>query len=139
VAERVTVRRTRQHDVLQGEDPPTVSAIIDEAVLRHVVGDSGVMVEQLARLAQLAQQPHITIRVLPFTAGVSPYLSSFVILGFPDPDDTDVVYLERVIDDVVIEDPRQMNQYHGAFERLWERALTPARSITMIKQVADEL
>jgi len=139
VAERVAVRLTRQREVLHRKDPPEISVVIDEAVLRHVVGNPEVMADQLRRLAELAQQPHIAMRVLPFAAGVSPYLSSFVILGFPDPEDTDVVYLERAIDQVVIEDPRQMNQYHGAFERLWQRTLTPQKSITMIKQVADEL
>jgi transcriptional regulator with XRE-family HTH domain len=139
VADRVAVRLIRQREVLHREDPPSISAVIDEAVLRHVVGDAEVMADQLRRLAELATQPNITMRVLPFAAGVSPYLSSFVILGFPDPEDTDVVYLERAIDEVVIEDPRQMDQYHGAFERLWQRTLTPQRSIAMIKQVADEL
>ncbi len=139
VAERVAVRLTRQREVLRRDDPPEISVVIDEAVLRHVVGDAEVMADQLRRLAELAKQPHIAMRVLPFAAGVSPYLSSFVILGFPDPDDTDVVYLERAIDEVVIEDPRQMDQYHGAFERLWQRTLTPQQSIAMIKQVADEL
>jgi transcriptional regulator with XRE-family HTH domain len=139
VAERVALRLTRQREVLQRADPPVISVVIDEAVLRHVVGDAEVMAAQLRRLAELARQPSIAMRVLPFAAGVSPYLSSFVILGFPDPDDTDVAYLERAIDQVVIEDPRQIDQYHGAFERLWQRTLTPQKSIAMIKQVADEL
>jgi transcriptional regulator with XRE-family HTH domain len=139
VAERVAVRLTRQREVLDRADPPDITAVIDEAVLRHVVGDAEIMAEQLRRLADLARRPNIAMRVLPFTAGVSPYLSSFVILGFPDPEDTDVVYLERAIDQAVTEDPRQTDQYHGAFERLWERTLPPQKSIAMIKQVADEL
>jgi transcriptional regulator with XRE-family HTH domain len=139
VAERVALRLTRQREVLHRADPPVISVVIDEAVLRHVVGNAEVMADQLHRLAELATHPSIAMRVLPFAAGVSPYLSSFVILGFPDPEDTDVVYLERAIDQVVIEDPRQMGQYRGAFERLWQRTLTPQNSIAMIKQVADEL
>jgi transcriptional regulator with XRE-family HTH domain len=139
VTERVTVRLTRQHDILLRDDPPEISAVVDEAVLRHVVGDPDVMIEQLAHLVELSERPHIAMRVLPFAAGVSPYISSFVVLGFPDPEDTDVVYLERAIDGVVIEDPRQMAQYHGAFERLLQKALPPAESTMMIKQVADEL
>src|SRR5690349_11768514 len=95
VANRVALRLTRQREVLRRKDPPEIAVVIDEAVLRHVVGNPEVMADQLRRLAELAQQPHIAMRVLPFTAGVSPYLSSFVILGFPDPEDTDVVYLER--------------------------------------------
>jgi transcriptional regulator with XRE-family HTH domain len=139
VAERVAVRLTRQREVLDRADPPEIMVVIDEAVLRHVVGAADVMAEQLAHLADLARRPNITMRVLPFAAGVSPYLSSFVILGFPDPEDTDVVYLERAIDGEVIEDTRQTDQYHGAFERLWQRTLPPQKSIAMIKQVADEL
>jgi transcriptional regulator with XRE-family HTH domain len=139
VAERVAIRLTRQHDVLERSDPPEISAVIDEAVLRHVVGDTDVTRDQLRRLADLARRSAVTVRVLPFTAGVPPYLGSFVVLGFPDTDDTDAVYLERAFEEVVIEDPRHVDQYHGAFERLWQRTLTPQRSIAMIKQVADEL
>src|SRR5262249_33619105 len=136
--ERVTVRLTRQREVLERADPPILSTVVDEAVLRHVVGGRAVMRGQLGRLLELSERSNITIKVLPFAAGVSPYLSSFVILGFPDPEDTDVVYLERALDQVVIEDPRQMDTYHVAFERLWGKALTPARSLAVIKHGADE-
>src|SRR5262249_59280702 len=110
--ERGPVRRPREREVLERADPPILSTVVDEAVLRHVVGGRAVMRGQLGRLLELSERSNITIKVLPFAAGVSPYLSSFVILGFPDPEDTDVVYLERALDQVVNEDPRQMGTYH---------------------------
>jgi transcriptional regulator with XRE-family HTH domain len=139
VDEWVTVRRTRQHEVLDRPDPPRIRAVIDEAVLRHVVGSRAVMRDQLSHLADLAGQDHIEVRVVPFTAGVPLYLSSFVILGFPDPDDTDLVYLEGSLDQLVIEEPKQMAQYGLAFDRLTDKALDRASSLALIRAAAGEL
>ncbi|MDT5038932.1 MAG: hypothetical protein QOE03_4117 [Micromonosporaceae bacterium] len=137
--ERVTVRLTRQREILDRPDPAELTAVIDEAVLHHVVGDVAAMRQQLARLEELGRRPTISIQVLPFTAGVSPYLSSFVILGFPDAEDTDVVYLEHALAQVVIEDPRQMDSYQLAFKRLRDRALPADESVELIRRVAAGL
>src|SRR6266567_5178613 len=136
VQERVTVRLIRQREILERADPPELTAVIDEGVLRHLVGDAATMQVQLQRLIALAERPHIAFHVVPFTAGVPLHLNSFVILGFPDHDDTDVVYLEGAIDQVVIEDAPQMRQYGMAFQRLEQKALDQAASIALIKQVA---
>jgi transcriptional regulator with XRE-family HTH domain len=136
--ERVTVRLTRQRDILERPDPPRLWAVVDEAVLRRVVGDARVMRAQLDKLNELGERPDISIQLLPFAGGVSPYISSFVILGFPDAEDTDAVYLERALDQVVIEDPRQMDTYHVAFERVRAKALSVDESRSMIKRIADE-
>jgi hypothetical protein len=139
IEERVTVRLTRQREVLDRPDPAELSAIVDEAVLHHVVGDPAAMRQQLARLVELGRRPNISIQVLPFTAGVSPYLSSFVVLGFPDAEDTDVVYLEQALDQAVIEDPRQMASYQLAYKRLRDRALPTDESAQLIQRAADGL
>ncbi len=49
---------------------------------------------QLARIAEMAGQPNVTVQGLPFTAGAHPaMLGSFTLMQFPDPADKDVVYL----------------------------------------------
>jgi hypothetical protein len=42
--------------------------VIDEGVLRHVIGDQTVMGAQLDRVIEAAGTPGIVIQVLPFTA-----------------------------------------------------------------------
>jgi len=57
---------------------------------------TAVMRAQLARITELAALPHVSVQVLPFSAGVHPAMEGpFRILGFPGPDDPDVVYLEN--------------------------------------------
>jgi transcriptional regulator with XRE-family HTH domain len=138
VQERITVRLIRQREILERADHPELTAVIDEGVLRHLVGDAATMRAQLQRLIALAERPNVAIHVVPFTAGVPLHLNSFVILGFADPEDTDVVFLEGALDQV-IEDAPQMRQYGMAFQRLERKALDQAASIALIKQVADEL
>lgn len=45
-----------------------VDAVLSEMVLRDQLGGRGVMADQLRRLAELAQRPNVSIRVVPFDA-----------------------------------------------------------------------
>jgi transcriptional regulator with XRE-family HTH domain len=135
----VTVRLARQREILEREEPPTLVSILDEGVLRHVVGSAEVMHGQLTHLVTLADRPNVTIHVVPFTAGVPVYLNSFVVLSFPDPEDTDVVYIESTSGQLVIEEGNPIAQYREAFERLRTKSLDPDDSISLIQKVAGEL
>jgi transcriptional regulator with XRE-family HTH domain len=139
IEEWVTVRLARQREVLDRPEPLTIVSVLDEGVLRHVVGNADVMGEQLDHLVELAGRPSMTIQVVPFTAGVPLYLNSFVLLSFPDPEDTDVVYMEGTHGQVFVEDRTRIGQYQDAFERLRQKALDPAESVALIRKVAGEL
>jgi transcriptional regulator with XRE-family HTH domain len=66
--ESVAARMERQR-VLDREHPPELWVILDEAVLRRMVGGPGVMQGQLARLIEAARRPNIAIQAIPFGAG----------------------------------------------------------------------
>jgi transcriptional regulator with XRE-family HTH domain len=135
---RVTVRLARQRDVIDGPDPPTLVAILDESVLRRVSGDKHVMRDQLRHLLASAERPTVTLRVMPFSAGPYPLYGQFVILSFPDEADTDVVYLEAALEDTLIEDPADVAPYDAAFRRLLDKALDPKKSLSFISRVARD-
>jgi transcriptional regulator with XRE-family HTH domain len=136
---RITIRLTRQREVLGRPDPPRIHAVLDEAVLRRITGGRAVMREQLQHLAALAVLPHIEIQVLPFTAGNNLVNGPFVVLGFPDPADTDVVYIESALVEDVIDRPESIGSYRHAFESLAGDALSPAESVKLLEEVAGEL
>lgn len=136
---RFTIRLTRQREVLGRTDPPTIHAVLDEAVLRRITGDPAVMREQLQHLAKLGAQPHIRIQVLPFTAGNNMVNGPFVVLGFPDPADTDVVYIESALVEDVIDRPESIGPYLHAFDSLASDSLSPAESLKLLDEVAGEL
>jgi hypothetical protein len=74
--------------VIFREAPPSLSFMIDEAVLYRPFGSAAIMADQLRKLQELAERPHISIKVVPLARGASPALrGSFTLLefdGYPD-------------------------------------------------------
>jgi transcriptional regulator with XRE-family HTH domain len=136
----VQVRLRRRTGVLDREDPPTILAILDESVLRRIVGSPAIMREQLEFLVECAQRPTVTVRVLPFTAGPHPVMAgASLILEFPDADDRQVLYVENAMTGDILEQRKEMGTYDRAFARLEQLALDPAASVALVKKVVDEL
>ncbi|WP_239084001.1 helix-turn-helix domain-containing protein [Asanoa ishikariensis] len=136
---RIEVRMRRKSEILGREDPPQFDIILDEAVLRRVIGGTKVHREQLEHLVSLAAAPNITIQIVPFSAGATTSAGSFVILGFPDEADGDVVYLESALLENFLERPMETAPYHEEFAWLRSGALSELDSIAFIEKVAGEL
>jgi hypothetical protein len=136
---QVEVRLARQREVLGKDDPPHITAVIDEAVVRRIASDPRTKREQLERLVSLSGEPNITIQVLPFAAGVDGFPNPFAILEFPDPSDDAVMYLENGLGDDVVDQPDLVGPYRHEFERLREMALSPDETQDMIKRIVGEL
>ena len=84
IEERAAARLQRQ-EILDRADPPALWVIIDEMVLRRPVGGQHVMLEQVARLIELAKEPSIRIEVIPASVGAHEGLSGmFMIADFED-------------------------------------------------------
>ena len=138
VTARVDVRMKRQQEVLKRPNPPAITAVFDEAVLRRQIGGPAVLRQQLLHLAELGASPHIAIRVLPFSASIPNLLSPFAILEFPDPADADVVYVEGPLEQTVL-DGADVETYRRMFERVQAASMSEADSLALISRVADEL
>jgi hypothetical protein len=61
--------RMKRQEVLLRDKPPLVWVLLDESTLFRAVGSREVMRDQLARLRDAAESKHITIRVVPQSAG----------------------------------------------------------------------
>jgi hypothetical protein len=69
--------------------------LLDESVIRRVIGGHDVMIQQLSRLLEVAQLPFVMLRVVPFHIGMYRSLRvPFVVLEFPSPEQEDLLYLE---------------------------------------------
>ncbi|MFY1655141.1 DUF5753 domain-containing protein [Solwaraspora sp. WMMB762] len=136
---RVQIRLARQHEVLFGADPPQIEVIIDEAALRRMTGGPRVLREQLQHVAKMSAAPHVTVRVLPFTAGSNTVLGPFVILHFADQADADVVYVESALVEEVIDRADEVRPYQHVFDRLRAESLSPADSVAMLHDLARQL
>lgn len=136
---KIEVRLARQ-ERLTGDDPPEYWAVLNEAVIRRVVGGAEAMRKQLDHIAEMAKLPHVNVQVLPFSAGVHPAMDgSFEILGFPEPTDPAVVYLENQAGSLYLEEEAEINRYARMFSHLIAKALDPEESRRLIARVARDL
>ncbi|HVK23184.1 MAG TPA: helix-turn-helix transcriptional regulator [Actinokineospora sp.] len=118
VDRQVELRAMRQQRLFDA-DPPTVRAILDEAVLMRPVGGDAVFAAQIAHLIEMAKLPHISIRVLPFSAGAHPAMTApFLMLGFDAEPGMDTVYLENGRGSVYLDAPADRAMYADKFHRL---------------------
>jgi transcriptional regulator with XRE-family HTH domain len=134
----VAARMTRQ-EIWQREDPepPVLSVILGEAVLRQRVGDATVMREQFDQLMEAAKSPRITIQVMPFSSPAHPgLLGPFVVASFEN--GPDAAYLDSVLDGQVSERRKQVAQARLLYDTLAREALSPGASIDLITKVAEE-
>jgi transcriptional regulator with XRE-family HTH domain len=139
IERRVQVRLERQR-ILAREDRPRLWAVIDEAVIRRIVGDPAVMRGQLRHLAESAEQGKTTLQVVPFRAGAHAGTTGpFVILDFPEPTDPAVVYVETLAGDIYLEERTDVTRYTIAFDRLLAAALHPDDSMRLVEQAAGAL
>ncbi|TDC62961.1 helix-turn-helix domain-containing protein [Streptomyces hainanensis] len=139
VASRVQVRMRRQQRVWDDRNPLRLWAVVDEAALRRLVGGRATMVEQLGRLLDCSRLPHVTLQVMPFSAGAHPGVNGqYTILEFPEATDSTVIYLEGGTSDLYLEKPHDVQHYSVMYEHLRAQALSPEQSHVLITKLLEE-
>ncbi|MXM63343.1 helix-turn-helix domain-containing protein [Streptomyces sp. HUCO-GS316] len=133
----VRVRMERQA-MLSRPNAPDAWFVLNEGALRNVIGDRALMREQIERVMESAALPTVTLQVLPFDSGSYPATGSFTMLGFPAPEDRDLVYRDGITDAVYLEGEHHVREYTRAFDGLRAAALSPQRSTQLIESVLKE-
>ncbi|NNJ63908.1 MAG: helix-turn-helix domain-containing protein [Dactylosporangium sp.] len=134
----VELRMARQRTALTSATPPQLAAILDESLLRRLVGGNEVMRGQLRALLELAERPHIEIRVLPFSAGTpAPPYGAFKVFSMVEPY-PDVAYTETLAGAIYVEEPG-VDRFAAAYDRLYEATLDASTSAELISAAAKEL
>jgi len=137
--ERWVTLRLKRQELLTRPDPPNVWSVIDESVLRRPVGDAALMRAQFRHLIELAELPHVTLQVIPFTKGAHAGESgSFSVLRFEEPDLPDVVYLEQLTNAVYLEQRSDVERYLEVVDEISSQALTPDETAPLIERLARE-
>lgn len=146
IERRVHVRMGRQVLLTRATARPTVQVALNEAVLRRPVGGKKVMADQLERLAELSELDNVSVRVVPFSAGLHHGLMSgpFVMMHFPTNGDgrytePPTVYVEGFTGALYLDKENEIERYDGAFQSIWGSALDRAGSTTMLQQAVKEL
>ncbi|MCH0572560.1 helix-turn-helix transcriptional regulator [Streptomyces sp. MUM 136J] len=137
--ERWVEHRMRRRSILERPDPVPYEAVIHEAALRIRVGDRPTARAQLARVLELSEADHVTVRVVPFDldhfGGAG---SAMVYAGGPVPR-LDTVVRDGPNGPVFIDAEGQLNRYRTLFRRVEGVSLGPERSRDFIHGLAKEL
>ncbi len=131
--------RMARRALLERRNAPSYTVVLDEAALRRPVGGPWVMGRQLDALINTAQKPHVSIRVVPASAGEHACMDgAFVILSFAADLDPDVVYLEGMGGEIYVEDVGQVSRCKVRFDRLCDQALSEEDSMALVAEIARE-
>ncbi|MFI8927832.1 helix-turn-helix domain-containing protein [Streptomyces sp. NPDC053474] len=137
--ERLVDIRMRRQEILSRAEPPHLWAILDESVIRRVVGSPAIMREQLSQLLDANESARITLQILPFAKGAhGAALGSFVIIGGAEPS-LDVVYVDYHTGSLFLEKEEELKRYRLAFDYLRAQALDMEASSALIQRVRKEL
>ncbi|MFE4974302.1 helix-turn-helix domain-containing protein [Kitasatospora sp. NPDC056651] len=135
VERRVGLRIQRQ-EVFHRPIAPDVEVVLNESAFRRPVGGPEVMLSQVEHLIELAHKPRITIRILPFSLGSHPAMSSaFHILSFADVPG-DIVYVEALTSSLYLEKAEDIAHHELVFEQLTDAAMSPDESRAWMQELA---
>ncbi|MGW5939869.1 helix-turn-helix domain-containing protein [Streptomyces celluloflavus] len=135
----VQARLARQRRLV--DDPPLqLNALVYEAVLRNLVGGTDVMREQLEHLASVSQQPNVSVRVLPFSAGAQLGMGcGFSLISFAEPGAMDLVYMQVPRHPLWLEGGEGVADHDELFEGIAQQALSESDSRAFISSLSKGL
>ncbi len=134
------LRLTRQRRLTE-PSPLRFHGIVEESLLRRVVGSEDVMREQLEHIQQLARLENVTVQVIPTVVGSHPgLLGGFSLLTFDDPDHRpDVGYADFVAGQIFLQHEQDVTRCQALFAYLSNVALSNEESLELVGSVAGSL
>jgi transcriptional regulator with XRE-family HTH domain len=137
--ERRAELRARRQQVLYGPEPPHLWAVIDEAALRRPMGGREVLRAQLRHLIAVCELPHVTVHVMPFSAGGHAASGGPVtLLRLPQRELPDVIYLEQLISGTYPEDRDDVAHYRHVIDRLVTESVPSVRTPSLLLEILKE-
>lgn len=137
VEELVQLRMERKA-LFDREPLPMIEIVIEEAVLRRVIGSEDIMREQLLHLVECARRRNVTLLVLPLDAGkYGEYDGGRGEMNLVEtPEHEHLVYLEPQDESLLISDPAKVSTYAQRYAKIRSQALGPRESLDLIKRLA---
>ncbi|MFI0483928.1 Scr1 family TA system antitoxin-like transcriptional regulator [Actinomadura sp. 9N215] len=130
----VATRMSRQ-EILRRTDPPWLVFLLEEEVIRKIVGDREITKAQLARVLELMREPHINVLVVPSNAAVYPS-AGFTLFGRSD--EPEIGFAEGVVGSGrVIELSSQIERLRRLWDLIASAAMTDVASEALIREVME--
>jgi hypothetical protein len=140
IARRTEVRLRRQKMLRNG---PRLEVLLDEAVLRHVVGTKKIMKAQLEHLAALCRANElVTVQVVPFDHGGATAAAHgpFTLLTFGEGGgaENSIVYRERHSGAEFFDSLAEIDGHSLLFQRLSSLALSSDETLEVLERSAED-
>ncbi|WP_030543483.1 helix-turn-helix transcriptional regulator [Streptomyces albus] len=137
VEQRVAARMARQQ-IFSRNPAPLVSFVIEEAVLRRMIGGRAVMDGQMEWLLHIGQKRTVDIQVMPMGRGEHAGLGGPFTL-MVDREQQRVAYTEVQGNGRLYMDQRRVRELESTYGIIRAQALTPRESLTFIEKLRSEL
>lgn len=105
-----------------------------------MIGQRDIAQRQLERLIELAERTNITLETILFSSGFHRgMLEPFVILEFPDPEDSDLLFSERTRETIISNDESgEISSYRELFEELRTVSLGPDSTLGYLRELLEK-
>jgi len=148
-AQRWVSTRMERQSLLTRPRAPHLKVVLTEAVLRPLVGGPELMAEQLAHLAKVSEQANVSVRVVPYSAGMHGGMSAasggFLMLDFPadpvsgQPLEPPLAYTDSLTGALYLSKPDEVRAYQLVWDDLDRRALDESASRAAIAAAMEGL
>lgn len=135
--EKLVAARMDRQQILAREVPALLWAVVDEGVLRRLVGNAGIMHAQLGRLIEMASLKHVTLQVVPLDMAGTTGLSGPFWIATTD-SDTTVAYIDGATEGRVTENSREVAEVVNRYDAIRADALPSRASIDLISKVMKD-
>ncbi|RKT06049.1 helix-turn-helix protein [Streptomyces sp. 3211.6] len=137
VIDELTEARLERAKLLADPATPLLWCVLDEAVLRRVVGGPEVMADALHHIAALIRARRIIVQVIPFSAGAHAALMGPVkLMAFESA--PPLAYLQGNGTGLLLDDPATVARHALTYDLLTASALSPTDSLALIESAAEE-
>lgn len=135
--ERIVAGRLDRQAILDRDDPPYLVVVIDEVVLRRLLGDRAVMHGQLLHLIEVTRRcPHVQVWVIPSSVPWHTGLAGpFVLARLGD--GSELAYMDNQLRGDIINDCADIATLGRRWDSVCGEALSRQQSIDLIAEVAQ--
>jgi transcriptional regulator with XRE-family HTH domain len=135
---RYVAARMERQEIVKSSNSPLLWYVLDEGAVRHVVGGTAVMREQLNKLLEAAGTPGIVVQILPFTAdnhaGADGPISVYEFTESPS-----VCYTECYSGGRIVEDQAEVADMMTVVNLIRASALSARDSRELILRIGIEI
>ncbi|MFJ2831828.1 helix-turn-helix domain-containing protein [Streptomyces sp. NPDC087263] len=130
--------RIKRQAVLFRDQPVSYTAIIHEAALRMQFGGPQVTRAQLDHLLKVSEQPHVTLRVIPFDGTSFPTAGHGLDYAHGPVTALDTAQLDTSHGSELIDAAGKLETYRLVLDRMEQATLKPTASRDLVRRIAQD-